>query len=349
MNLSTSPLSQNTEKLNFWFQSNEFYRLFVLGLISLLMCTVVPLSVMAPVPLVIASLLFGKLRGFLLSVGTAIFLVTLNLASFYFPQLFGTLLSQIAGETLVIYLTSVLYAYAVLEIILNKREPSAGVVRNGFILMAIFLIGLGLVSHFAHFSILDYFRQETVALITKFKAENVELLSGAGEEVRELQAYLENPDKILAWLPVLFVIGLFLGLWISLFIVLRSLPIWRHKEAYPYTMEDLKKFKVSEQMIWPLILALVLFLGSDYGLPKSSEAIGEGLLYCTGLFFFFQGFGILLDFLTYLRIFGIMRSFFIFGILWIGLKYIAILGIFNIWFDFRKFFKTNINNEGDKI
>ncbi len=349
MNAETSGLSHNQRKFNSWSTAKDSYRLLALGLISLFMCSILPLSIMAPVPLVMAFLLFGKFRGFLLIVGTAALLVALNLLSYLPSSSSGGLFSQMMGETLVLYFSSVLCAFSVLEIIVKKREPSVGILRNGFLLLAIFLLGLGLVSHFSHFSILNYFRQEIIALIVKFKAENAQLLSGPGEEVRELQAYLENPDKILNWFPVIFFMGIFLGLWVSLFIVLRSLPLWKHKEAYPFTLEDLKKFKVSEYMIWPLIVALILFIGSDYGLPKWSEVVGESMLYCLGLFFFFQGFGILLDFLTYLKIFGIMRSFFIFGTLWMGPKYLALLGVFNTWFDFRKFFKTNTNNEGDRI
>ena len=92
-----------------------------------------------------------------------------------------------------------------------------------------------------------------------------------------------------------------------------------------------------------------MLVGADYGLPKESEVIGRNLLYCLGVFYLFQGFGVYNDFLKYLRIGGFIKTLFIAFTLILGARYLALLGIFDLWFDFRRFFTNSKKDEGDTI
>lgn len=346
--LLNTPLTPKTPK--FLAQGQDLSKLLILGLISLFMCLILPLSLLAPVPLAMAFLLFGRLKGFLLCGATAFLLVLLNLVF----KSTGTTASQVLGEALVVYVVAVFYALAVVEIIFSKREPSFGMLTNGLFLLLFLAAIMALILNALDFSFIDYSKEQMALVANKFKTENAELLASGGEETRELLSYLENPGKIIQWIPVFVFNGLFLGLWMTLFVVLKNAPLWnrggsiteKNRGIYPYTLDDLKFFKSASFMIYPLILALGLYLGADYG-PPHSEAVAESLIYCIGLFFFFQGFGIFLDFLTYLKIFGIMRSLFLFGALWLAWKYLALLGLINTWFDIRNLFKTDLNKEGE--
>ena len=90
-------------------------------------------------------------------------------------------------------------------------------------------------------------------------------------------------------------------------------------------------------------------LGADYGLPAGSEVIGRNLLYCLGVFYLFQGFGVYNDFLKFLKIGGFIKTLFIAFTLILAAKFLAILGIFDLWFDFRRFFTNLKKDKGDTI
>lgn len=86
--------------------------------------------------------------------------------------------------------------------------------------------------------------------------------------------------------------------------VLRNSVIWKQKISYPYSLRDIIEFKVPEFFVWPLIAGLALFLGGEYFLGEKAEVIAVNILYCLSIFYFFQGFGVLADFLTHIRIVG---------------------------------------------
>jgi uncharacterized membrane protein len=87
-------------------------------------------------------------------------------------------------------------------------------------------------------------------------------------------------------------------------------------------------------------------VGADYGLGKIASVVGGNILYCLGVFYLFQGFGVYSDFLQYLRIRGFLKTLFIVFTLVMAFKFLAIIGMFDLWFDFRKYL-TNTNNKND--
>jgi uncharacterized membrane protein len=88
-------------------------------------------------------------------------------------------------------------------------------------------------------------------------------------------------------------------------------------------------------------------VGADYGLGKTAAVVGGNILYCLGVFYLFQGFGIYNDFLKYLRIRGFVKTLFIVFTLVMAFKFLAIIGMFDLWFDFRKYLTNNTNNKND--
>ena len=174
-----------------------------------------------------------------------------------------------------------------------------------------------------------------------------------GEEERAFDDFISKPEEltneIYSSLPLIVFCVSYLGLWVSLYVTLRNSIVWRYKAVYKYSLRDLTYFKVPDFFVYPLILSLVMWLGADYGLPKISETIGRNLLYCLGVFYLFQGFGVYNDFLKYLRIGGFIKTLFIAFTFLLASKFLAILGIFDFWFDFRRFFTNSKKDEGDTI
>ena len=174
----------------------------------------------------------------------------------------------------------------------------------------------------------------------------------SSEETREVRDILDNPerlvDKVYSNIPGILFFGVFAAVWLSLFVTLRNSPIWRYRVLYPYTLKELINFKVPEYLIWLLIVGLVLFVGSDHGLGAMAEVAGTNILVCLSVLYFFQGFGVYNDFMTFLRIRGFLRIIFTAFTVLYTWKILVGVGIFDLWFNFRKFFKKQ-NGEGDKI
>jgi uncharacterized protein YybS (DUF2232 family) len=192
-----------------------------------------------------------------------------------------------------------------------------------------------------------------VKLLNMVKEQNKDndALNSGGDEARAFQDFISKPEEltneIFVNLPAIIFVFAFFGLWVSLYMTLRNSVVWRYKNLYSYTLKDLINFRAPDFFVWPLIASLVCLVGADYGFPKMTEIIGNNLLYCLGVFYLFQGFGVYNAFLQYLRIGGFIKTIFVVFTLVMAFKFLAILGMFDLWFDFRKFFTNSKKDEGD--
>lgn len=318
-------------------------KLLFLAIIAVALCSFGPMSVFAPVPLILAFLLYGRMTTlFLGGVSAGI----LWLLSMKFTQLPFLLVGM--------YLTAFLYAVLVAEVIFRNMDPVKGLVRAGAILVTILGVSLFWYDQLGHNPLKTQILRGIETTFSKVKESNKEVIATGGEEGRAVADMLSRPqelaNEIYGILPSIVFIFVFVGLWISLYMTLRNSLIWRYKNLYTYSLRDLIHFKAPDFFVYPLIVSLVLMLGADYGLGKTASVVGGNLLYCLGVFYLFQGFGIYSDFLQYLRIRGFVKTMFIVFTVVMAFKFLAILGMFDLWFDFRKYLKNteNTENSNDK-
>ncbi|MFA6238328.1 MAG: DUF2232 domain-containing protein [Bacteriovorax sp.] len=322
-------------------QRASFGKLLFLAVISVALCSFGPLSVFAPVPLILAFLLYGRLTTLFMGgvCTTALWIISVKFA---IPLM-------IAG----MYLTAFLYAILIAEVILRNINPVKGLMLSGIMLVT--LIGSALIAYnqLGKTSVKAELKANVIKLLALVKEQNKdnEALKTNGEDARAFQDFISKPEELAAEiysiLPSIIFVFVFFGLWISLYMALRNSIIWRYKVLYSYSLKDLINFRVPDFFVWPLILSLVCLVGSDYGLPKTAEVIGTNLLYCLGVFYLFQGFGVYNAFLKYLKIGGFMKTLFVVFTLVMAYKFLAILGMFDMWFDFRKFLTNSKKDEGD--
>lgn len=315
-------------------------KLVFLAIISIALCSFGPMTVFAPVPLAIAFLLYGRLITFVMGVLSTALLWSFSVSMKGFPFF-------VAG----MYLMAFLYAVLVAEIIFRNVNPVKGLTYAGLFLVILsgsFLIGYDKLSQK---SLKTEVGNSVVSVMTELKKQKKDTSGISPEEQRAFDDFVNKPDllteRIYTSLPLIVFVFSFFGLWVSLYVTLRNSIIWRYRVLYTYSLKDLTHFKTPEFFVWPLILSLVLLLGADYGLPAVSETIGRNLLYCLGVFYLFQGFGVYNDFLKYLKIGGFIKTLFIAFTLILAYNFLAILGIFDLWFDFRRFFTKTKKDEGD--
>ncbi|MBT3585014.1 MAG: DUF2232 domain-containing protein [Halobacteriovoraceae bacterium] len=324
-------------------ERNSYWRLLLFGLLALILGGLPPVSFLAPIPLVFGMLLFGRAQT--LVMGTLCLVIYFALTQ---------ITSHLPIHTGGVFIISMIYAAAVSEIIYKGLSPVKGLVRAGTVIIA--FMGFLLLS-FALFSetpIEKLLENEVTQVVEVIKAQPG-FKANTSEDALLFKEMFSNPKEIassiISWSPTFLFVGTFLGLWVCLFFVLRNSFVWRKKVNYPFAKEDLLNFRVPDYMVWILIAALSLMLGGNYLGGTWGEVIGGNVLYCLSIFYFFQGFGIFLDFLTFLKVGGFLRTFFVvFTIFLGGWRVLIVVGIFDLWVNFRKFLvrKNDSENEGDK-
>ena len=316
-------------------------KLVFLCLISLALSVVGPLSFFAPLPLTIAFLLYGTKKTFGVVAAATILTVVASMTS---PAM-----TEFAYYGVILSIAS-LMAYAVASIIMKGENPVNGLMHRGFIVLAI-VGSLVLIS-----AVLT--TGSMTENIEAFTAKNFEIvkqnegykqiIQAGGEQARVLEEVFNNPKVILTqfyqWIFSAVFVGTFFMLWITLFMILRNGTIWKSIHNYEYDLDDLVKFRVPDFFAYFVVVGLALFLGGEYLGGKTLEIIGGNVLYCLGVFYFFQGMGIYLDFLKHLKVTGLLRNLLTVMTIFFAYRIVAIVGLFDLWVEFRKYFKKN---EGD--
>lgn len=314
-------------------------KLLLLGVIAALF-SYGPLSLFAPVPLALGILLYGRLKTVLMVLGFAAISLALQ-----------PLLAQATWMAISLG-TSTLFAGLISEIILRRSEPTRGLIFSG---TSLALTLVAIVAAIVWISGVDLSTEINTNVATMFQSvreQNAEVISGGGEEARVLADFLSKPEAfandIMNWSFAFLFVGIHFTLWVGMFMILRNSLVWRIRHAYPFGLKDLVRYKVPDFFVWPLIAGLALFLGAEAIAPWA-EVVGGNILACLGIFFFFQGFGVFVDLLSFLGIKGFFRSILIVSTVFMGWKVLVLAGLFDIWVDFRRFMKTKKNDEGDSL
>lgn len=319
--------------------SPSWFKLFFLGVLALVLCSFLPLSIFAPVPLAIAGLVYGRSKMLAM-------VVVLSLSLLALAAQVGQMTSVIFG----LFVLAFCYSAVLVEIILRKVHPIKGLLRGGLGLFLFALTVVGLVSFLIATTEKTgpVFQMEQViqTSVEQFKLQNAEFLAKGGSEARMVEDLISRPPKqivkdFLGWLPSGLFVSSFFGLWLGLFILLRNRPFLELHLKYPYTLNDLVRFQVPYFFVYLLIVGLVFALAGEMIHPELGPIIGMNLLYSLGLFYLFQGLGVFLDFLAHLKITGPMRSLMMVLGLFMAWKALALVGVFDVWVNFRRFLKND--------
>ncbi|RLA61726.1 MAG: hypothetical protein DRQ88_04965 [Epsilonproteobacteria bacterium] len=332
-------LSENNDrKVIEGSEKSQVSKMIFLMVIALALTSFPLLSMLAPAPVAFSFLLFGRTKG---SMFAGVYAIGLIFLSFYYPKIFPLLGPMAIAMALV--------GYFLAEVILRRVPPKKGMVVGGLTIC----LGLGLIVGLAtlatDFSVDKLVEAKVVEIVKEFKTSNKleGLKAEGGEEARALLDIINNPKtlvkKIVTWLPAGIFVSTIFTLWACLYVILRNSLLWRGKVSYPYGLRDLLSFKVPDYFIWPLITALVLTLGGEYVLGDVGVIIGTNLLYAVGIFYFFQGFGVFVDFLDHFKIFGFFRTLLMAFTLFMAWRFLFLVGVFDLWINFRKFLKKKEN------
>lgn len=309
-------------------EQGGFSKLIMFGIASLLLCVSVVMSIFTPLPVALASVLYGRVKAYLL----------------------GTLCASIAFylhlDLGLAYLSGFVVSIIVAEIVKQNKTPVQSMVKAGSVLIVLFYaISFGYLSYLKQTPV-EYVT-EKVELTQKFYKEKIEELKGS-EEAAKLEKdliYLSDTEEvtsqILEKISRVVFLGVFFILWANLYVVLRARRLLLLTKSFKYDEKSLLNFKVSEKFVWPVIVSLALSVFGDEYIAEGASNLGLTVLYCLGVFYFFQGFGILTKILDRFEVFGFFRTLLVIVLVVYLHGFIALMGLFDIWVDFSRFTKKN--------
>ncbi len=308
---------------------SELLRAGFLSLVTLVLSG--SLFLLAPIPLLFSFLLYGMAKSFIAS---GVF-VTVALG-----------MSQVGGnfEFLLGYglqmILATLFSFAAFYVIVSGNNPAREFLKRGVglaVLLTVLMVGTELVAGKSF--LVDYFNELEVVTLQPFEAMKAD--ARVHEQIVAAKAEFESLKQMR--FAVMFLIFSAI-MWLSLYVALRNKRVWSGDRNYRFTRLDLVNFKVPEYGAYIVVAGLALFLIADsfqYAFVKTASL---NVLLCMGGLYFLQGMSIYLAFLSYLKIFGFLRSFLTILTIFSANKIIAVVGLLDLWLNFRKYFKKN---EGD--
>jgi hypothetical protein len=311
-------------------------RLVVLCLSSVLLSISVLMSLFAPFPLALAISLYGRQKGIMAGSLTWLFVSVISIF-------------VIKDIILVTYFGFVfMFALILAEIVIRKSHPLKSMVLSGVVVFSIIIVGSAAIFQTQNISL----KKELVKQFTlneKALKEQKDLLSKSNEEgAFETLALLDNPDKIadvvIESLPSYLFVGIFFILWANLFLLVKGQRLMKSHADYPFTEKVFLDFKVKDWMIWPFIACLLVYLFGDQYISAESSEVGLTGIKMMSVFYFFQGFGVFVKFLNYIKVYGLIRTFVIMFTIFSAAWLIAAIGLFDLWINFERFFKKKDKN-----
>lgn len=313
-------------------QHDSFKRLAVLTLASLLLCLSMIMSIFTSFPVALATVIYGRAKGYSAMVIAWIASFVISFFILRNPIMFAT------------YTCSIIVTVIGAELVLRNVRPIKGILVGGSLIVAL-VAGL----FFATFNSIEMSPKEYLSQeIQKNKGQfEKELKDKPTDDAFKMLAMLQKPEKmaedIIKEAPGYLLIGSFLIVWANLFLLLKSKRTMLGAKL-PYTDYDLLHFKNPDFLIWGVIAALTLTVfGEDF--HSNAPAIGMTMLMGLGVFYFFQGFGLYLSFLNFLRIGGFLRTILVILTVMMAAQVLALFGLFDMFVNFRKFMKRKDQGE----
>jgi hypothetical protein len=305
-------------------------RLLLLGLSSVILCMSFIMSVFAPFPIALAVILYGRTKGFL--TGIMGLMLSFGFSAYYFGD-----------PTLVVfYLCVFVFGFGIAEIVSRGISPVKGLVTFGLCFIFLLFAGVGAAIKSENMGPQQFIVKQLELNKEKLEQQKKLIEESSQENSIEVLQLLDRPDliakQVIENFPSYLFMGVFVMLWFNMFLVLKSRRLLLSSNDYPYSENNLLNFKVPFGFVLLLAVGLVLAVWGKELSFEYSEVIGFTIIKCLGLFYFFQGFGIFSDLLTFMGVMGFFRTLIVMVVIFMAYYLIVAAGLFDNWFDFRKYF-----------
>ena len=298
-------------------------RLLLLGAASVVLCLSYLMAVFTPFPVAMATVLYGRARGYLVVLTGGV----VCLASGRF----------LTGDyTLVVcYAIMALFGVMIAETLLRGWRPVRAMLVCGLVTIGLAGAALGYSLSVTGLTAQQYATQEVSGVVARLEEARAE-----GKFTQDLidlglaRPPAEIATDILRLIPGYLFIGTYFVLWVNMFLALKGRRLLHSGTPVPHDERALLTMKVPFEGVYLVVLGLVLVVLAEQIPWGLSEAAGMTLLRMLGVFYFFQGFGVMLDYLNHFSVVGFFRSLLVMGVVLLAPVLVAAVGLFDTWFDF---------------
>lgn len=317
--ISSSPINQS--------ENFGLGRFLMLGMMSVLLTSSFILSIFAPYPLGLSQILYGRVKGGILAalaICVCFLLIQIQIWDVF---------------VLAIFLFNIMISFFVSEIVAREWDPVKGIMGAGVLITTLMISFVFFTLSGKDLSLKEFLITEIERVKPELDDLKKKMQTTEGESNIEFEQMLAKPellaDEVIRQVPSLFIIGSILMLWVNLFFLLKSNRLIAKMNQVKYSEKTLLDFKMPDFAVWIVITALVgVLFGAEYG--EWIPVIGETVLKVLGIFYFFQGFGIYLAFLDYVKLTGFLRSFVVVITIFTAGQVLAVIGLVDMFVNFKK-------------
>ncbi len=322
-------MDQNSDSLSFL----EKLRPLMMGLTSIVLCFSLFFAMFTPYPLGVASLQYGRKKAFLIILASCIL-------CFLFARVFLQ-----DWVLYIVYVLNVLIAYGIIETFHKKINPVRGIFYIGTIIVGMTFISSSIYLQSQNSTATEFITAILVENQSELDNMKKNLQAKGSTDTFQFENLLSEPKSFATLLvkqvPGYFVGSLFVIIWLNMFMLLNSSRFFNYQSG-KCNIKNLLEFKVPEYFIWAVITLLIgLVFGDKVNewIPVVSVTILRGV----GVFYFFQGFGIYIEFLNTINLKGFFRTLLIVMTILTAGEILAIIGLFDMFIDFRKLIRNKFN------
>lgn len=304
------------------FQDKRSFLIFMaLGVVLSLSLV---MSVLAPLPLALALLFYGKMRVIPFMLGSLALLWTM---AYFITQDF---------VSLGVYGVMALMAFVVLHISQWETRPGRSYIRAGIGIFTFILLGLILLVNLQELPVLSFIEQKLIAPNVEGLREFVDKVAGDSSQKMEAVAILNNTEflakQLLVNIPFALFSFIMMTLWVNGYLFFKANRIFNTGKVGAFSEFDFLSYRVSDYGVIFVLASLVLILWGEGQWALHAQTV----LKCLGVLYFFQGLGVLIQLLNFWGIRGFLRLFLLFTMVGLASWFVAGVGFLDTWFDFRK-------------
>lgn len=226
------------------------------------------------------------------------------------------------------------------ESVLREKDPFKTLLALPLFIFVVMAVGFVFYEFTSEVSFVESLKKEYLTYQPNMLKMVEQLELTYSTDLIEEKALFSNPDlvikKFLSLGPSVYFDLFVLMLWMNMFFLLRANRLVRTKNNSKYSEHSILNLQVPAATKWGLVISFAGLIISDYYQITLLKAVSSSVLSIIVAFYFFQGFGVYLKFLDFVKLKGFIRTFLVILTMFSARPLLAIVGFADEFLDFKK-------------